>query len=350
MALPNSNITTGLVKNAIGASTNNVGGLCVHTSVNKWSKWKPVRWNKVDGITSANLVAINYGLVYNSYANIGAVKAAYEANEEVMTYAKPRGSLYNEPHRLGDFRNYEHSSISPIAGAFVTQQAQNIVNGQTSIVGSIFVNGSPKTGEIGWDDLGMGTRKLAMALYDIGGTLVKTAVADSAGDMTVTMDTRSPLPVLEAKPYTAFLFFTNPSGTTSSALRGIINHLKRGYLVTVVSNLVLISVEARWDTVNTNKIIYSIMGTNQTGSPVSLLNCSMRIRYNMNGCTSTIQANERLINIGTLNLPTTGGGSPVSIYSGEEIMNRSAYDSWKICWNNGGAYPFTTESAIIQEM
>lgn len=349
MALPNSNITTGLIKTTIGASTNDVGALCVHPSVNKWSKWKPVRFNKVDGITLANLEAINYGLVYNSYANIGAIKTAYEANEEVMAYAKPRGSLYNEPHRIGDFRNYEHSSIQPIAGAFVTRQAQNIANGQTSITGSVFVNGSPKTGEIGWDDLGMGSRKLAMALY-YRDTLVKTAVADSAGDMTVIMDTRSPLPVLEAKSYRAFLFFTNSAGTTSSALRGIINHLQYGYPVTVVSNLVLISVEARWDTVNTNKIIYSIMGTNQTGSPVSLLNCSMRIRYNGNICTSTIQSNERLINIGTLNLPVTGGGSPVSIYSGEEIMNRSAYDSWKICWNNAGAYPFTTESAIIQEM
>lgn len=349
MALPNSNISTSLVKTTIGASTNDVGALCVHPSVNKWSKWKPVRWNTVDGITLANLEAINYGLVYNSYANIDAVKAAYEANEEVMTYAKPRGSLYNEPYRLGDFRNYEHSSIQPIAGAFVTPQVQNIANGQTSIVGSVFVNGSPKPGEIGWADLGMSTRKLAMALY-YRDTLVKTAVADSAGDMTVIMDTRSPLPVLEAQLYMAFLFFTNSAGTTTSALRGIINHSSTGYPVTVVSNLVLISVEARWDTVNTNKVIYSVKGTNQTGSPVSLLNCSMRIRYNMNECTSTIQANEKLINIGTLNLPTTGGGNPVSIYSGEEIMNRSAYDSWKICWNNGGAYPFTTESAIIQEM
>lgn len=349
MALPNSNISTSLVGTTLGVSTRDVGQLCIHPNVNKWSKWKPVRWNTVEGITIANLVAINYGLVYNSYANIDAVKAAYEANEEVMTYAKPRGSLYNEPYRLGDFRNYEHSSIQPIAGAFVTREVQNIANGQTSIVGSVFVNGSPKTGEIGWDDLGMGTRKLAMALYDRD-TLVKTAVADSAGDMTVTMDTRSPLPVLEAKSYTAILFFTNSAGTTSSALRGIINHSNIGYAVTVVSNLVLVSVEARWDTVNTNKVIYSIMGTNQTGSTVSLLNCSMRIRYNGNECTSTIQANERLINIGTLNLPTTGGGNPVSIYSGEEIMNRSAYDSWKICWNNGGAYPFTTESAIIQEM
>lgn len=349
MALPNTNISTTLVGQTLGTSSRDVGTLCTHPNINKWSKWKPVRWNKVDGITPANLEAINYGLSYNHYENIDAVTTAYATSEEVMTYAKPRGRLYNEPYRLGDFRNYEHSSIQPIAGAFVTQRAQNIEGGQTSITGGVFVNGSPKTGEIGWADLGMGSRKLAMALYD-GNTLVKTAVADNAGDMTVTMDTRSPLPVLAAKTYIAYLFFTNPAGTTSSGLRGIINHLRFGYPVTVVSNVVLVSVQARWDTLNPNKLIYNVVGTNQTGSPISLLNCSMRIRFHGNECTSTIQQHERLRNIGTLTLPSTVGGIPESIYSGEEIMNRDAFPSWKICWNNAGAYPFTTESAIIQEM
>src|SRR5690554_575181 len=349
MALPNSNISVPMVRDELGAATNDVGQLCIHPNVNKWSKWKPVRFNSVNPITQANLEAVNYGIAWNSYASIDAVKLAYENSEAVLNYNKPRGGLYNEPYRLTDFINYEKTAIQPIAGASVTQQAQNIAGGQTSIVGSIFINGLPKTGEIGWGDLGMGSRRLAMALYDRN-TLVKTAVAPSSGDTTVIMDTRSPLPVLEAKSYNAFLFFTNNAGTVTSSLRGLPNHLRFGYKVEVVSNLVLISIEAHWDTVNTNKVIYSVKGINQTGATVSLLNCSIRIRYNQNLCTSTMQANERLINIGTLNLPTTGGGIPATIYSGDEIMNRDAYDSWKMCWSNGGAYPFTFESAIIQEV
>ena len=290
MALPNSNISVAMVRDELGAATNNVGQLCIHPNVNMWSKWKPVRFNSVSPITQANLEAVNYGIGWNSYANIDAVKTAYENREDVLSYRKPRGGLYNEPYRLTDFINYEKNAIIPIAGGSVTQQAQNTVGGQTSIVGSIFINGTPKSGEIGWGDLNLGSRKLAIALYDRD-TLVKTAVADSAGDTTVVMNTRSPLPVLEAKSYTAILFFTNSAGATTSALRGIINHLRFGYPVTVVSNLVLISVEARWDTVNTNKVIYSVKGTNQTGSTVSLLNCSIRIRYNQNLCTSTLQAN-----------------------------------------------------------
>ena len=349
MALPDSNISVAMVKAELGAATNDVGQLCIHPNVNMWSKWKPVRFNSVSPITQANLEAVNYGIGWKSYASIDAVKTAYENREEVINYNKPRGGLYNEPYRLGDFRNYEHSAIQPIAGASVTQQAQNIAGGQTKIVGSVFINGIPKTGEIGWEDLNFGGRKLAMALYS-GDDLIKTAVANNSGDMYVEMDTRSPLPVLSTGTYNAFLFFTNAAGTTTSSLRGIPNHLRFGYRVSVVSNLVLISIEAHWNESNPNEIVYSVKGTNQTGSAVSLLNCSIRIRNQQNDCTSTMQQGEVLINLGTLTLPHTGTGIPATIHSDTRTVVREQYPSWKMCWNNGGAYPFTTETNIIQEM
>lgn len=338
-----------MVASAIGAATNDVGQLCSHPNVNMWSKWKPVRFNSVNPITQANLEAVNYGIAWNSYASIEAVKLAYENREDVLNYNKPRGGLYNEPYRLGDFRNYEHSAIQPIAGASVTQQAQNIAGGQTKIVGSVFINGLPKVGEIGWEDLNLAGRKLAMALYS-GGDLIKTAVANNSGDMYVEMDTRYPLPVLSAGIYNAYLFFTNAAGTTSSSLRGIPNHLRFGYRVQVVSNTVLIGIEAHWSESNPNQIIYTVKGTNQTGASVSLLNCSIRVRNWSNDCSSTIQQGEVLLNLGTLTLPTTGGGIPATIYSDSVTVNREQFPSWKMCWNNGGAYPFTTEANIIQEM
>lgn len=349
MALPNTNISVAMVKAELGAATNDVGQLCIHPSVNMWSKWKPVRFNSISPITQANLEAVNYGIAWNSYASIDAVKSAYENNEAVLNYNKPRGGLYNEPYRLTDFINYEKTAIQPIAGAGATQQAQNIVGGQTKIVGNLVLNGNPKTGEIGWEDLNLGSRKLAIALYDRD-TLVKVAVANSSSDSFVEIDTRSPLPVLEAKRYNAFLFFTNNAGTTTSSLRGIPNHLRFGYPVTVVSNLVSVSIGARWSTSNPNQLIYTVEGTNQTGSSVSLLSCSIRIRNQQNDCASTIQQGERLINLGTLTLPHTGGGGPTVIYSSTETIVREQYPFWKICWTNGGAHPFTFEANIIQEM
>ena len=349
MALPNTNISVAMVKAELGASTNDVGRLCIHPNINTWSKWKPVRFNSVNPIAQTQIEALNYGLDWTSFANIGAIVEAYLNMEDVLSYSKPRGGLYNEPYRLTDFTNYEKTAITPIAGAFVTQQAQNIANGQTTITGSVFINSSPKVGEIGWEDLNLAGRKLAMALYS-GNELIKTAVADKSGDMFVEMDTRYPLPVLSAGLYNAYLFFTNSAGTTSSSLRGIPNHFRFGYPVQVVSNLVLISVTARWNKLNPNQIIFSVRGTNQTGSPVTLLNSSLRIRNQQNECTSTIQQYEVLVNLGTLTLPSTGGGVPETIYSDTRTVAKEQFSSWKICWNNGGAHPFTFESNIIKEM
>ena len=336
-----------MVKAELGAATNDVGRLCIHPNVNMWSKWKPIRHTSIVPITQAQLAAHNYGIGWNNYASIDEVKAAYADREDVLYYNKPRGGSA-EPYRLTDFINYEKTAIIPIAGASVSHQAQNIEGGQTKITGSVFINGRPKAGEIGWEDLGFGGRKLAMALYS-GSNLVKTAVANNSGDMFVEMDTRSPLPVLSAGIYNACLFFTNAAGGTSSLLRGIPNHSRFGYPVQVLSNLVLISVVARWNELNPDEIIFSVNGSNQTGSAITLLNCSVRIRNQQNDCTSTIQQYERLFNLGTLTLPATTG-LPATIYSDNVTVAREEFSSWKICWNNGGEHPFTFESNIIQQM
>lgn len=38
MALSNSNITVSMVKSAIGSGSNDVGTLCTHQNINKWSR------------------------------------------------------------------------------------------------------------------------------------------------------------------------------------------------------------------------------------------------------------------------------------------------------------------------
>ena len=86
MALGETNITTTLIRNAIGAASNAVGALCSHVNINRFSKKKPVRGTYP---TSSNG---KYGLDL--------------ANNWV--YLQPRGSAYSEPYRMGDFRGYEH--------------------------------------------------------------------------------------------------------------------------------------------------------------------------------------------------------------------------------------------------
>ena len=62
MALETTNISTTWVGTTLGTSSRDVGTLCTHASINKWSKWKPIRLNKVSGITVSDLASVNYGL------------------------------------------------------------------------------------------------------------------------------------------------------------------------------------------------------------------------------------------------------------------------------------------------
>lgn len=104
MALPNTGITTTLVGNELVVATRNVGNLCRAESINKWSAWKPVRSNKLTGLTQSDMESVGYGI--------------YRVNEAQFPwqfgYNKPRGGAYSEYYRLGDFRNYNHQAGFPV--------------------------------------------------------------------------------------------------------------------------------------------------------------------------------------------------------------------------------------------
>ncbi len=109
MALPNSNISTSLVGQTLGTSSRDVGTLCTHPNINKWSKWKPVRHNSVNPITKAELKSVNFGFyIPDATSNIATAESGK------WQYQKPRGGQYNEPFRLGDFRNYENNCVNPV--------------------------------------------------------------------------------------------------------------------------------------------------------------------------------------------------------------------------------------------
>ena len=62
MALPSSNISVAMVKAELGASSNDVGTLCTHPNVNKWSKRKPINHSSVVPLTEAQFAALKYGI------------------------------------------------------------------------------------------------------------------------------------------------------------------------------------------------------------------------------------------------------------------------------------------------
>lgn len=81
-ALPTTGISTTLVRQTIGAGTNDVAALCTHKNINKWSRYKPS---------------------YKEYGN-----SSFALSGTRYDYRLPAGGAA-EPFRLGDFRGYDHT-------------------------------------------------------------------------------------------------------------------------------------------------------------------------------------------------------------------------------------------------
>lgn len=113
MALPNNNITTNIVKTALGVTSTDVGTLCKNSKVNPWSKWKPIKCTE-DTLTDDILKANNFGIEIIEANTPAQLKTNIASNLNYgYKYKKPT-SIY----RLGDFRNYEHSAQVPVLQYF----------------------------------------------------------------------------------------------------------------------------------------------------------------------------------------------------------------------------------------
>lgn len=157
MALPNDKISTTLVANTLGTSSRDAGTLCTHPSINKWSKWKPIKLAKVTGITLTDLQNANWGLSIYQNNSLSTLKTYVSSNDGVA-YVRPTGGS-SSPYRLGDFRNYEHSATTPFGtGAnsgttvqYTIKKGSTAIEDYFSIIGLSYNIGG--TYNIGWDEL-----------------------------------------------------------------------------------------------------------------------------------------------------------------------------------------------------
>lgn len=118
-------ISTDEVKSIIGSLSNDIGTLCKFSAgINPWSRWKPIRYNSPADITEAILKQACYGISNIPYFDLPVNMSQFMAGKSVtptngaksdyFQYLPPRGSSYNEPFRIGDFRNYYANAVAPI--------------------------------------------------------------------------------------------------------------------------------------------------------------------------------------------------------------------------------------------
>ena len=131
MALPNTNLSVAMVKAELGAATNNVGQLCIHPNINKWSKWKPVRHSSPTPIIEAQLKSTNYGIGDLRFTPEDDILAQTKTGVPTPIYVKPSGGI-GSPYRLTDFAGYNRYAVTPIIfemEAIVWNQFNSIKNG-----------------------------------------------------------------------------------------------------------------------------------------------------------------------------------------------------------------------------
>lgn len=99
--LPTTGITTSIVGPAIGSGSRDVGTLCTHSGINKWSRYKPVRLPQTS-------IAMGSHPFLGALINVRTDSLLLGVKDDNWVYQLPRGvnADFNEPYRLGDFRGY----------------------------------------------------------------------------------------------------------------------------------------------------------------------------------------------------------------------------------------------------
>lgn len=87
-----------------------IADMCQASSINKWAKYKPVRYNITGGILEAQRKEVNYGLEfpYHLWFNMFGT----DSSERILKYYPPRGNAVSpvEWNRIRDFDGYNHTA------------------------------------------------------------------------------------------------------------------------------------------------------------------------------------------------------------------------------------------------
>ena len=111
------------VQVVIGSQSTDLGTLCSHTNINKFARFKPVRYPSVGLITNANRQSVAHGIVFPDVVTVSQITGAaiQDAAANDWDYQLPVGGA-SSPYRLSDFGNVEslnsdgyfHGAVPPI--------------------------------------------------------------------------------------------------------------------------------------------------------------------------------------------------------------------------------------------
>ena len=301
MALPNDKISTTLVANTLGTSSRDVGTLCTHQAINKWSKWKPVRLNtNGNPLTDANRISVRSGM------SIPMVSSEDELINYYRNNPTPQWG-YNKPtnatgYRLGDFRGYEHTAYKFYE---VDIPSKVLVSGNSTI--PIGVLGLRRAGNMFWEDLmfedlyvgavivranAITPRILTYADLNLGAGVDGDRVDAVAPSRTVGVD------------YHAFVFVGEKSSLDPNIMSTSFI-LENGFKTFRFVD----TAEVNFNGTNRNsngRVDWVLKIINNTAHILNLTNSSIRVRYADNLDTDPLELGEQEQILGTINVPING--------------------------------------------
>lgn len=301
MALPENNLTISSIKAVLNSSSNNVKDLCVDPSISKWSKWKPVRFNKLTGLTQNDMIAVNSGIVLQSVVGVENVLNFYRANPNYeFVYQKPRGASYNEPYRGGDFRTYEHTADifydfvipSYIFGAFLNMNLNTLT-------------GTGMENWIDWEYLNLENLHFGVLIVRQGQTTPYTVLfADdpiSSGNNIIQTNLSPTHP--EGTIFDVCAFVGDPSGDPDEPLYV----LEEGFKQVMYTKALSVSLSAEY--MGDGAIDYAIEISNLMTLNIQLTGVDLLIRYDDNSTDDEVdplEPFEDIISLGSITVPASG--------------------------------------------
>lgn len=176
------------VRAVLGNSSGDLDTLCKDSSINKWSKRKPVSYpNVIFKLTDEQLKGINYGLSVPTTITLLNLQTLYSnlngANGErnldaAYSYTKPSGGTLASPCRLLDFEKYYHQAQAPIGVTSEGGHFEIEISTQLTVYQFSFIMNTGNESEIGLRDLSTDFDNfyLFLAVLKDGVWYLKTAI------------------------------------------------------------------------------------------------------------------------------------------------------------------------------
>lgn len=311
--LSNTGITTSLVASTLGYGSNSIGALCTSNKINKWSKYKPTKGTTYKGANG------DCGLSIPSTNSIAGIINIVNTGT-TWSYDRPTGEAAS-PYRLGDFRNYNHNAVSPIA--VDVQENAYISAGSTQV--SMFFNEDNYTVTLPDID---SIKNCYFGAYMVNTNMSTGARIITANNPIISGVTYVDIPIsdITAGNYYVYPLLSDTKNTSTLSIpSGIIYYpldsvTKSSVTIMNTSSNVSVIINCQWlnDDHTTNQIVYVIEITNNSASSTTLTNCYTYIKFFDHDMTDNLVLGETQTSRGNItvaaNSTYTINGSATAYY------------------------------------